>query len=67
MVTGMVAGEIGSLLELARSPGLAGAEIAGLAREDDHRELPGWSAEDVPDLAIRPPAWTVQVEQPRRS
>jgi len=67
MVTGMVAGEVGSLLELARSPGVAGAEIAGLAGEDERREMPGWSAEDVPDLAIRPPAWTVQVEQPRRS
>ena len=67
MVTGMVAGEVGSMLELARSPGVAGAEIAGLAGETDHRELAGWSAEDVPDLAIRPPAWTVQVEQPRRS
>ena len=67
MVTGMVAGEVGSLLELAGSPGLAGAEIAGLADEDDRGELAGWSAEDVPDLAIRPPAWIVHVEQPRRS
>ena len=67
MVTGMVAGEVGSLLELVRSPGVAGAEIAGLAGEDDRRELAGWSAEDVPDLAIRPPAWTIDVERPRRS
>ena len=67
MVTAMVAGEIGSLLKLARSPGMVGAEIAGLADEDDRGELAGWSAEDVPDLAIRRPAWTVQVEQPRRS
>ena len=67
MVTATVAGEVGCLLELARSPGAAGAEIAGLAGEDDHRELAGWSAEDVPDLVIRPPTWTVHVEQPRRS
>ena len=67
MVTATVAGEIGSLLKLARSPGMVGAEIAGLAGEDDRGELAGWSAEDVPDLAIRRPAWTVQVEQPRRS
>jgi hypothetical protein len=67
MVTGMVAGEVGSLLELAGSPGGAGAEVAGLAGEDDRRELAGWSAEDLPDLAIRALAWTVQVEQPRRS
>lgn len=46
---------------------MVGAEIAGLAGEDDRRELAGWSAEDVPDLTIRRPAWTVQVEQPRRS
>ncbi|HEY6309387.1 MAG TPA: dynamin family protein [Streptosporangiaceae bacterium] len=67
MVTGIVADEIGSLLALARSPGVAGAEIAGLADEDERPELAGWSAEDVPDLVIRPPAWTVKVEQPRRS
>jgi hypothetical protein len=67
MVTTMVAGEVGSLLELARSPGIAGAEIAGLAGEDDRHELAGWSAEDVPDLTVRPPAWTVHVEQPRRA
>jgi len=67
IVTGMVASEIGALLEVARSPGVAGAEIAGLASADDRRELAGWSAEDVPGLAIRPPQWTVHVEQPRRS
>ncbi|HUB21583.1 MAG TPA: dynamin family protein [Streptosporangiaceae bacterium] len=67
MVTATVAGEVGSLLELARSPGMVGAELAGLADVDDRRELAGWSAEDVPDLAVRPLAWTVQVEQPRRS
>lgn len=67
IVTGMVASEIGGLLELARSPGVAGAEIVGLASDDDRRELAGWSGEDVPDLAIRPPEWTVHVEQPRRS
>jgi len=66
-VTGMVASEVGGLLEVARSPGLAGAEIVGLATEDDRRELAGWSAEDVPGLAIQPPDWTVHVEQPRRS
>jgi hypothetical protein len=67
MVTATVAGEVGSLLELARSPGVVGAEIAGLAGEDVRREPAGWSAEDIPDLVVRPPAWTVQVEQPRRS
>jgi Dynamin family len=67
MVTATVASEVGSLLELARSPGLAGAEIAGLADAADRRELAGWSAEDIPGLAIPAPAWTVHVEQPRRS
>lgn len=56
MVTGMVAAEVGSMLELARSPGAVGAEIAGLADEEDRRERAGWSAEDVPDLPIRSPA-----------
>jgi hypothetical protein len=46
---------------------VAGTEVVGLADEDDRGELAGWSAEDVPDLAIRPPAWIVHVEQPRRS
>ena len=66
-VTGMVASEVGGLLEVARSPGLAGAEIVGLATEYDRRGLAGWSAEDVPGLAIQPPEWTVHLEQPRRS
>jgi hypothetical protein len=67
MVTGTVGGEIGALLELGRSPGVIGAEIAGLASEDDRRDPAGWSAEDIPDLAAGQPAWTVQVELPRRS
>jgi nucleotide-binding universal stress UspA family protein len=67
IITEMVAEEIGSLLELSRSPGVAGAEIAGLVDEVERRESAGWSAEDLPDLAIRPAAWTVQVERPRRS
>jgi len=67
MTIGAAAGEIGALLELARSPAVTGAEIAGLASQDNRRDLAGWSAEDVPDLAVRPPAWTVQAEVPRRS
>ncbi len=67
IITGVVASEVGGLLEVARSPGLAGAEIVGLATEDDRRELAGWSAEDVPALAIQPPEWIVHVDQPRRS
>lgn len=67
MITAVAAGEIGALLELARSPAVAGAEIAGLACEENRRDLAGWSAEDVPDLAVRPPAWIVQAEVPRRS
>jgi len=66
MITGAVGGEIGALLDLARSPGAAGAKIAGLPSEDDRRDLAGWSAEDIPGLAARQPAWTVQVELPRR-
>lgn len=67
LITQMVAGEIGTLLELARSPAAVGAEVAGLAGQDDRPERAGWSAEDVPDLAIRAPEWTIAVERPRRS
>jgi hypothetical protein len=66
-LTGMAAGEIGELLELSRSPGVVGAEIAGLATEEDRRELAGWSAGDVPALAVGVPEWTVPVQTPRRS
>jgi len=67
MVTEMTAGEIGALLDLARSADAAGAGIAGLAGEDDRREPAGWSAEDIPDLAVRPPPWTIEVDRSRRS
>jgi Dynamin family len=66
LLTGMVAGQISVLLEGARSPGMAGAEIAGVAGGDDHRGPGGWTADDVPGLAVRPPEWTVQVPLPRR-
>ena len=66
-LTGMAAGEIGELLELSRSPGLVGAEIAGLATEEDRRGLAGWSAADVPALAVGVPEWTVPAQTPRRS
>jgi hypothetical protein len=67
LITQIAAGEIGTLLELAGSPVAAGAEVAGLADRDDPHERPGWSAEHVPDLAIRPRAWAVPEERPRRS
>jgi ethanolamine utilization protein EutP (predicted NTPase) len=51
LLTGLVGGEIGELLDISRSPGVAGARIAGLAGADDQGELAGWSAEDVPALA----------------
>lgn len=62
----MVADQISVLLEGARSPGLLGAEIAGLAGGDDHRGPGGWTADDVPGLAVRPPEWTVLVPLPQR-
>jgi GTPase SAR1 family protein len=67
LITGIAAGEIGVLLDLASSPGVVGAEIAGLAADDDHRGPAGWSSEDVPSLVIPPPGWTVRLELPRRS
>lgn len=67
LITQIAAGEIGTLLELAASPAAAGAEIARLVGRADRPERAGWSAEDVPDLAIRPPEWTVAVARPRRT
>lgn len=67
LLTGLVGGEIGELLEISRSPGVSGARIAGLAGVDDQRELAGWSAEDVPALAIPVPGWAVPMQLPRRS
>ncbi|MGH3258250.1 MAG: dynamin family protein [Streptosporangiaceae bacterium] len=66
LLTGMVADQISILLQAARSPGLVGAEIAGLAGGDDYRGPGGWTADDVPGLAVRPPEWTVQIPLPRR-
>ncbi len=45
---------------------MVGAEIAGVAGGDDHRGPGGWTADDVPGLAVQPPEWTVQVPLPRR-
>jgi len=67
LLTGLAAGEIGELLEMSRSPGAAGAGIAGLAADEDRREPAGWSAEDVPALSFGVPEWAVPVPVPRRS
>ena len=66
LLTGMVADQISVLLEGARAPGMVGAEIAGVAGGDDHRGPGGWTADDVPGLAVRPPEWTVRLLLPRR-
>ena len=65
LLTGMAGGEITILLETARSPGTAAAEIAGLAGSHDDREPGGWTAADLPDLAVRSPEWTVLVPPER--
>ena len=67
LLTGLAVGEIGELLEMSRSPGVIGAGIAGLAADEDRSELAGWSAEDVPALAVWVPEWAVPVQMPRRS
>jgi ethanolamine utilization protein EutP (predicted NTPase) len=67
LLTGLAAGQIGELLEVSRSPGVIGAGMAGLAGVDDRREAAGWSAEDVPALAVPVPEWAVAVQMPRRS
>ena len=56
LVVGMSATDIGTLLQLARSPRRLGAEIAGLAVADDLSSPARWSAEDVPALARRRPS-----------
>jgi len=61
LLTEMAGGEITILLETARSPGMAAAEIAGLAGSHGDREPGGWTAADLPDLAVRLPEWTVRV------
>jgi hypothetical protein len=65
LLTGLAGGDIGVLLETARSPGVIGARLAGLPMTDDQPEPAGWSAEDIPDLALRVPEWNVPVELPR--
>jgi len=66
LLTSLAAGEIGELLEVSRSPGVIGAGMAGLAGADDRGEPAGWSAEDVPALAVPVPEWAVPVQMPRR-
>jgi hypothetical protein len=66
LLTSMVADQISVLLEMVRSPRRAGAKIAGLAGDDGYPTPGGWTADDVPDLLVRPPEWTVQVPLPRR-
>ncbi len=67
LLTSLAAAEIGELLQMSRSPGMIGAEIAGLAVVDERRESAGWSAEDVPALALPIPEWAVPVQMPRRA
>jgi small GTP-binding protein len=60
-----VGDEIGALLELARCPGIAGAEIAGLALPDDRAEPTGWSPDEVPAPAVPRITWSVPPSPPR--
>jgi Dynamin family len=65
LLTGLAGCEIGVLLETSRSPGAIGARLAGLAADGDQGAPVGWSAEDIPDLALRAPRWSVPMEVPR--
>jgi dynamin family protein len=65
LLTGLVGGEIGVLLETSRSPAAIGARLAGLPGASDRREPAGWSVEDLPDLAVRMPGWSIPMELPR--
>jgi hypothetical protein len=64
LIVGMSATDIGTLLQLARSPRRLGAEIAGLAVADDLSSPARWSAEDVPGLAAPRVDWSIP--PPRR-
>jgi hypothetical protein len=57
---------VGQFSRVSRSPGVIGAGMAGLAGADDRGEPAGWSAEDVPALAVPVPEWAVPVQMPRR-
>jgi hypothetical protein len=65
LLTGLAGDEIGVLLETSRSPASIGARLAGLPRVGELREPAGWSAEDLPDLVLRTPGWSVPLELPR--
>jgi ethanolamine utilization protein EutP (predicted NTPase) len=63
LLVAAVAGEIGVLLSLARSPRAAGAAIAGLAGDDGPE---GWSAEDIPALTVPVIDWALPKVRPGR-
>ena len=65
LLTGLAGSEIGILLETSRLPAVIGARLAGLPSADDQREPAGWSAEDLPDLALRMPGWSIPMDLPR--
>ncbi|MGH3781176.1 MAG: dynamin family protein [Pseudonocardiaceae bacterium] len=67
LVMGVVADEIGALFELCRSPGVVGADIAGLALAEDRAGLAGWSAEDVPAAVVPLVDWTIALPPMRWS
>lgn len=67
VVLGAVAGEISALLELCRSPGVLGADIAGLAPTEGQACLGGWSAEDLPAPVVPVVSWSISVQPSRWS
>jgi hypothetical protein len=67
VVMSAVAGEISTLFELCRSPGILGAGIAGLALTEDRAGVAGWSAEDVPAPVAPVVSWSISVQPSRWS
>jgi hypothetical protein len=65
LLVATVAGEIGALLRLARSPRIAGAAIAGLAGAGEDGP-DGWSAEDIPALTVPGIDWVMPAVRPGR-
>lgn len=65
LITGMVASDITTLRETAASPEAMGLRLAGLTAAAGPGRL-GWSAEDIPPLAIASVPWSIRVTPPRR-
>lgn len=58
----LAADRIGRLIELARSPGHKGAELAGVALPEDATTNTGWTTADVPLIAVPGVSWSPDLD-----